>query len=138
MRAIRNLFSARGDRGQVAMNRRTTFLFAVGGVAGLASQSRAAIAESHPKTSQLQNLKALEAGRRVVAIHHRRDTFEVLTADGRTAVFSAVDLRFKIDSGDNGPPAGRPVILPGGMMGDRATVFFASAAEIGQLIEHRS
>jgi hypothetical protein len=36
-----------------------------------------------------------------------------------------------------GPPVGRPVILPGGMIGDRATVFVASAAEIGVLIKGR-
>jgi cytochrome c len=87
--------------------------------------------------SQLQNLKAVGSDRQVVTIHHDRDTLEVRTADGRSAVFQAVDLRFKVDSSDNGPPAGRPVILPGGMMGDRATVFFASAAEISDLIRYQ-
>ena len=45
---------------------------------------------------------------------------------------------FKIDSTDRGPLTGKPVILPGGMMGDRATVFFAAPAEIVTLIKHRS
>jgi hypothetical protein len=138
------------------MDRRATFMLAIGGAVGLATQSGRARAEpgtterdgAMPGTtneanslrspkSQFQNLKAIGSDRQVVTIRHDRDTFEVTTADGRSTVFPAVNLRFKIDSGDNGPPVGRPVILPGGMMGDRATVFFASAAEIGELIKYR-
>lgn len=46
---------------------------------------------------------------------------------------SEINLRLKIDSS----APGRPVILPGGMMGNRVTMFFASAAEIGDLIGPR-
>jgi cytochrome c len=131
-------------------------MLAIGGAVGLATQSGRALAEpgtmerdvAEPATTnetssvrspkpQFQNLKAVGSDRQVVTIRHDRDTFEVTTADGRSTVFPAVNLRFKIDSSDNGPPAGRPVILPGGMMGDRATVFFASAAEIGELVRYR-
>jgi hypothetical protein len=141
---------------ELGMNRRSTFMLAIGAAAGLATQSGRASAEpatterdgAMPATTkkasglrspkpQFQNLKAVESDRHVVTILHDRDTFEVTTADERSTVFPAVNLRFKIDSSDNGPPIGRPVILPGGMMGDRATVFFASAAEIGELVRYR-
>jgi cytochrome c len=142
-KATTDLRRARSKK--LAMNRRSTFMLAIAGAVGLATQSGRARAEAgttesggmrSPK-SQLQNLKAVGSDRQVVTIHHDRDTLEVRTADGRSAVFQAVDLRFKVDSSDNGPPAGRPVILPGGMMGDRATVFFASAAEISDLIRYQ-
>lgn len=88
--------------------------------------------------SPLQNLKVLGPERQVVAIRYHRDLFEVQTADGRNTAIAAVNLHFKIDPSDDGPLAGRPVMLPGGMMGDRATVFFASPSEIGALIERKS
>jgi cytochrome c len=46
-------------------------------------------------------------------------------------------LRFITDSGDLGPAKGAPVILPAGMMGDRASVFFAAPEEISRFIQHR-
>jgi hypothetical protein len=137
------------------MNRRATFMLAIGGAVGLATQSGRARAEPGTTESgvamptatneigglstkpQFQNLEAVGSDRQVVTIRHDGDTFEVTTADGRSTVFPAVNLRFKIDSSDSGPPVGRPVILPGGMIGDRATVFFASAAEIGELIRYQ-
>jgi len=145
----------------LAMNRRATFLLAIAGVFSVGTRSSRARAESRPtesdelmsaatadeagglrgakaeSASQFQNLKTVGSERQVVTIHHHRNAFEVMTADGRNAVFPDASLRIKIDSSDNGPPAGRPVILPGGMMGDRATVFFASPAEISELIKYR-
>jgi len=114
-----------------SLNRRSTFMLAIAGATGLATRARA-----EPATTQSPNLKALGLDRQVATIRHDREVFEVTTADGRSTVFPAVNLRFKIDASDNGPPAGRPVILPGGMMGDRATVLFASAAEIGELVKY--
>lgn len=113
------------------LNRRSTFMLALAGATGLATRAHA-----EPATTQFPNLKAVGSDRQVVTLRQDGDTFEVTTADGRSTVFPAVILRFKIDASANGPPAGRPVILPGGMMGDRATVFFASAAEIGELIKY--
>ena len=139
MKIIRSLSSLRGThRSQLALNRRATFMLAIGGTLGLASQSKSARAETRMTKPQLQNLKAVGSEHQIVTIHHDGDTFEVATADGRNAAFLTVNLRLKIDASDNGPSAGRPVILPGGMMGDRATVFFASPVEISTLIKHRS
>jgi cytochrome c len=139
MKTIRSLSSLRGThKRQLALNRRATVMLAIGGALGLASQSTSARAETRMTKPQFQNLKAVGSKHQIVTIHHHGNTFEVATADGRNAVFPDANLRFKIDSSDNGPPAGRPVIVPGGMMGDRATVFFASPVEISTLIKTQS
>lgn len=153
--------SRNANRRNLAMNRRATFMLVLGSAASLAAQSSQARAEvrasehsgampaagagksgdwSNQKAasaSQLRNLKAVEAEHQVVAIHHHGNSFEVATADGRKDVFPDVSLRIKIDASDNGPLAGKPVILPGGMIGDRATLFFASPAEISAVIKYR-
>jgi cytochrome c len=61
----------------------------------------------------------------------------VTTADGQTTDFWEVNLRLKTDSSDTGPLAGKPVILPAGMMGDRASVFFATPDEISTFIKQQ-
>jgi cytochrome c len=82
-----------------------------------------------------QSLKALAPAQQVVAISYCGDTYDVSTADGETLQFWEPNLRFKTDSSADGPAAGKPAILPSGMLGDRASVIFASPAEIGQLIK---
>ncbi len=143
------------------MNRRATLMLVVGGVVGIAAPSARASAElskkeggrrasaattnqapgaSHMKIGsapQFQNLKEVGPERQVVAIHYHQDTYQVTTADGRSTDFWEANLRFKIDSSNTGPLSGKPVILPTGMMGDRASVFFASPAEMGTLIKHQ-
>jgi hypothetical protein len=143
------------------MNRRATLMLVVGGVAGIAAPSaRAGAAELRKKEGgrgtsaaaadrapgpkgmkiglapQFQNLKEAGPERQVVAIHYHQDTYRVITADGRSTDFWEANLRFKIDSSNTGPLSDKPVILSTGMMGDRASVFFASLAEIGTLIKH--
>jgi cytochrome c len=84
-----------------------------------------------------QDLKKLGADRQVQAIRYCCDTYYVTTADGHTADFWEGNLRFKTDSGNTGPPAGKPVMMPAGMMGDRASVFFASPEEMSTFIKHQ-
>ncbi len=84
-----------------------------------------------------QDLKKLGTDHQVRAIRYCRDTYHVTTVDGQTADFWEPNLRFKTDSGDTGPVAGKPVILPAGMMGDRASVFFAAPDEISTFIKHQ-
>jgi len=84
-----------------------------------------------------QDLKKLGADRQVQAIRYCRDTYRVTTADGHTADFWEANLRFKTDSSNTGPPPGKPTLMPAGMMGDRASVFFASPEEISAFIEHQ-
>jgi cytochrome c len=80
------------------------------------------------------NLKQLEAEDRVQAIKHCNDTYRVTTGDGKTHDFWERNLRFKTDSSDEGPQKGAPAIVGAGMVGDRASVIFASPDEISPLI----
>ena len=80
-------------------------------------------------------LKTAGADERVTAIRHCKNTFFVTTADGKERPFWEMNLRLKVDSSATGPQGGRPVLLPAGMQGDRASVVFSTVAEIGKLIE---
>jgi cytochrome c len=99
-----------------------------------ASAGRAAQPVAAPR---FQDLKKLGADRQVQAIRYCRDTYHVTTADGETADFWEANLRFKTDSGSTGPMAGKPVVMPAGMMGDRVSVFFAAPEEISSFIKHQ-
>lgn len=83
------------------------------------------------------NLKKLEPGIQVKAITYCRDTYRVGTADGKTRAFWERNLRFRTDSGKDGPEKGAPALMPAGMMGDRASVIFAVPEEIAGMIERR-
>src|SRR6266849_83993 len=78
--------------------------------------------------------KAPPAGQ-VVSISHCGDTYTVKTADGRTNKVWEFNLRFKPDSSKDGPLPGKPVIVGAGMQGDRASVVFASPAEISGFVK---
>ncbi|MCA6099372.1 c-type cytochrome [Bradyrhizobium australafricanum] len=83
------------------------------------------------------NLKALEPGQRVTSITHCRDTYRVITADGKRRQFWERNLRLKTDSSQEGPQSGAPAIVPAGMLGDRADVIFAAPEEISRTVEAR-
>jgi cytochrome c len=128
----------------ITITRRGTFMLALGGAAGIAGRPRQARGEGDNAAGSraisppsLRDLKTVGPERQVTAVRHVGNTFEITTADGRMTVVSELNMRFKIDSGEQGPLAGRPIILPGGMMGDRATMFFATPTELGDLIEPR-
>jgi cytochrome c len=80
------------------------------------------------------NLRKLDPEDRVQSIAHCGDTYRVTTADGETHEFWERNLRFKTDSGPDGPEKGAPAILGAGMMGDRASVIFAAPEEISAWI----
>jgi cytochrome c len=73
---------------------------------------------------------------RVTAVRHCHNTFFVSTEDGKERPFWELNLRLKVDSGPTGPK-GKPVLLPAGMQGDRASLVFSGAAEIARLIEEK-
>jgi cytochrome c len=81
------------------------------------------------------NLKTLAPEDRVRAITYCGDTYRVITADGKTREFQERNLRFKTDSGPDGPEKGAPALLPAGMVGDRAQVIFAAPEDISALIK---
>ncbi len=83
------------------------------------------------------NLKGLEPNNQVKGITHCADTYDVTTETGETHQFWEFNLRFKTDSSENGPARGTPVIIPGGMSGDRAFIVFNSPEEISPFIERR-
>lgn len=73
---------------------------------------------------------------RVTAVRHCHNTFFVSTADGKDHAFWELNLRLKVDSGPTGPK-GKPVLLPSGMQGDRASLVFSDPTEIGRSIEEK-
>ncbi len=84
----------------------------------------------------VQNLKQLDPPEKVQSIRHCNDTYRVTTVDGKTRDFWERNLRFKTDSSSDGPEKGAPAILGAGMMGDRASVIFATPEEISGFIAH--
>jgi cytochrome c len=83
---------------------------------------------------QLPNLKKFDAENRVQAIRYCRDTYRVTTADGKTHDVWERNLRFKTDSSGDGLEKNAPAIVDSGMMGDRASVIFATPEEISGFI----
>jgi cytochrome c len=102
----------------------------------LASLSASAQGHGGPMMGgPVPNLKTLAPEDRVKAISYCGDTYRVTTSDGKTREFQERNLRFKTDSGPDGPEKGVPAILPAGMMGDRAQVIFAAPEDISPLIK---
>ena len=75
--------------------------------------------------------------RQVSSIRVCHDSYFVTTADGKTVPFWEPNLRFKTDSSATGPLSGKPVILPAGMMGDRASGLLCVANEVSPFIKHQ-
>jgi cytochrome c len=61
----------------------------------------------------------------------------VRTADGKTQEFWERNLRLKTDSSDEGPRKGAPATVAAGMMGDRASLIFATPGEISASIKQQ-
>jgi cytochrome c len=74
---------------------------------------------------------------RVQAIRYCHDTYKVTTADGKKHDFWERNLRFKTDSSEDGPEKSAPAIVDSGMLGDRASVIFATPEEISGFITHQ-
>lgn len=81
------------------------------------------------------NLKNAPPAGQVTSLEHCRDTYTVKTTDGQTNKVWEFNLRLKTDSSPDGPLPGKPVIVGAGMHGDRASVVFASPAEISTYIK---
>ncbi|MGH8682744.1 MAG: c-type cytochrome [Burkholderiales bacterium] len=81
------------------------------------------------------NLKQGPAANQVRTVSYCPDAYRVTTADGKTHVFWEFNLRLKTDSSSAGPLPGKPVLMGSGMMGDRASVVFASPDEISGFVK---
>lgn len=80
------------------------------------------------------NLKRLDDDERVTSVRYCGDTYRVATADGKVHEFWERNLRFKTDSGSDGPQKGAPALVAAGMMGDRADVIFAAPDEMTGIV----
>ena len=124
-----------GRRTGSVVERRSSLLLFAGVFAGLVGLKKTATAAQTARASSpLADLKSVGPSHRVRAIEHRDESYRITTADGRTALFTETNLRFKVDSSFLGPRPGAPVLLPAGTMGDRVWVFFAAPGEIGSFI----
>jgi len=89
-------------------------------------------------SSELADISKPTPAQQVTSVRYCRDTYQVTTADGKTLKFWEFNLRFKTDSTANGPPDGKPVLLPAGMMGgDRSFLVFHGPREISGFIEEK-
>jgi cytochrome c len=86
---------------------------------------------------RVPNLKKLDADQEVSRVTYCKDTYSVTTADGETHLFWERNLRFKTDSGEDGPEKGKPALVGAGMMGDRADVIFADPSEISRSVAEK-
>ena len=100
---------------------------------------RQAAAEGRPaqdaeRGDDAMDLKAAPPANRVASVGYCGDTYKVKTESGEELEFWEFNLRIKTDSSDKGPAPERPVLISGGMMGDRAFLVFAAPAEISSFI----
>jgi cytochrome c len=86
------------------------------------------------KSGEEADLKKLDPTQRVQAITYCKDTYTVSTANGAARKFWERNLRLMTDASGRGPEKNAPVLLPAGMMGDRADVIFASPSEISPFV----
>jgi cytochrome c len=84
---------------------------------------------------QLADLRQPGERARVAAVRYCGDTYYVTTAAGETRAYWEFNLRFKTDSSARGPASGQPVLVGGGMMGDRAQLVFAHPGEIAAFVK---
>ena len=103
-----------------------------GSSAGFSGKVRKAI---DAYSAGFEDLKKLGPDRQVRVIQYCHAAYQVTTSDGETREFWEANLRFKTDSSDTGPAPGKPAIMPAGMGGDRASVFFSSPGEISTFIK---
>jgi cytochrome c len=85
--------------------------------------------------ADVPNLREAPPGSQVKEIRHCKDTYTLELADGTAVQYWERNLRFKTDTSDEGPPKGSPAIVGAGMVGDRASVIFASPEEFAQFIK---
>lgn len=72
--------------------------------------------------------------KRVASIRHCGDSYFIATEDGAVRPYWEKNVRLKIDSDVTGPPAGVPVVLGTGQMGDRVYVIFRSVDDLRALV----
>jgi cytochrome c len=82
-----------------------------------------------------EDLSSVGPKQQVTGLRHCRDTYVVTTADGTETPYWEMNVRLKTDTSRFGPPSGKPAITRSGMMGDRVSIVFYSAAEIAATVK---
>jgi cytochrome c len=81
------------------------------------------------------SMRSASPSARVAAVRYCGDAYHVETADGAETRVWEMNLRFKTDGSERGPAPGQPVLIPSGMMGDRASLVFSSPREIASFVQ---
>ena len=84
-----------------------------------------------------EDLSSVGPKQQVTGLKHCRDTYFVTTADGTETPYWEMNVRLKTDTSKFGPPSGKPAITRSGMMGDRVSIVFSSAAEIAATVKSK-
>jgi cytochrome c len=79
---------------------------------------------------RMVDLKEAPLDQQVEAVEYCHGQYKVKLKDEARQVFMEFDLRFRTDSGPNGPRPGSPVLIPDGMRGDRAFLVFSRPDEM--------
>ena len=82
-------------------------------------------ATAHQKGKKL-HLADAPLDQQVEAINYCQEVYRVVTKRGEPVEYPEFDLRFKIDSSENGPKPGTAVLINAWMRGDRGFVIFPS------------
>jgi cytochrome c len=107
-----------------------------GAVTGAAEHGGQA-GHQHLGAAEPMDLKHVGPSQQVASIQCVDQHYCVTTVSGATVTFPEFNMRFKTDSGANGPVKGAPVLIAAGTQGDRAYLVFADAREISALISTR-
>ncbi|MFQ5658626.1 MAG: hypothetical protein ACE5G5_13880 [Candidatus Methylomirabilales bacterium] len=86
---------------------------------------------------RIVDLKAAPPDHQVEAVRYCNGEYSVKLKDGSTRQFGEFDLRFKTDSGPNGPKLGSPALIRAGMSGDRAFLIFSGLEEMKGFLEEK-
>ncbi|MFQ5784932.1 MAG: hypothetical protein ACE5H8_08925 [Alphaproteobacteria bacterium] len=118
---------------------RNTLIVAAAVLVGVMGAPALLVLDHEPAAAHQQGKKLHLADappdQQVEAITYCDGTYRVITTDGSPVEYSEFDLRFKTDSGTDGPPTGIPVVINAGMRGDRGFVVFSTPGEISTFIK---
>ncbi len=96
-------------------------------------QSPAAAHQQGPKL----HLSDAPPDQQVEVLTYCNGIYRVITKEGTPVEYGEFDLRFKTDSGPDGPAPGTPVLINAGMRDDRGFVIFFAPGEISAFIKSK-
>lgn len=82
-------------------------------------------------------LRNVVADQIVKEIAYCRGEYRLTMGNGDTRRVPEINVRLKTDRTSYGPEAGKPVLLPAGMRGDRVQIIFNSLEDLKQFLVER-